>query len=322
MAVLSKLQKASVVALKDYMGLTGEETLLVISDDKLRNIGLTLYEAGKSLCHEALYVEMNSREANGQEPPEQISEMMKSVDVVVCPTSKSLTHTNARREAAKLGVRIGTMPGITEDTMLRCFSADYEKIVQISDAIAEKMNRIQTIRVTTKAGTDVTMQVKNRKAISSTGVLRNIGESGNLPSGEVYLAPWEGKTEGKIVFDGSFAGIGLLTEPIIIEVKHGYAVNVKGGEQSKQLLEIFSTAGKDANAVAEFGIGTNYKAKLCGQILEDEKVMGTIHIAFGNNVSMGGKISVQSHVDGLILKPTVYFDNEIIMNSGKLTILD
>lgn len=322
MATLTKLQKAAQIALKDYMGLTSEETLLIISDEKMREIGLSLHEMAKSICNESLYVEIKSREANGQEPPDQISELMKSVDVVLCPTSRSLTHTNARREASKLGVRIGTMPGITEDSMTRCFSADFEKVLQLTEAVHKKMSGLNKIRVTTKSGTDITMQVKDRKVIQSTGVLRNIGESGNIPSGEVYLAPIEDKTEGKIVFDGSFAGIGLLDEPITVEVKRGYAVKITGGVQSQQLIEMLGKAGKDANAVAEFGIGTNYKAKLCGEILEDEKVLGTIHIAFGNNISMGGKISVQSHLDGLIKKPTVYFDDEKVMDSGKLTFVD
>lgn len=320
MAGLTKLQKAAVVALKDYMGISSEETLLVVSDEKLREIGLTLFEAGKELSHEAIYVEMKPREINGQEPPDQITELMKAVDVVVCPTSKSLTHTNARREASKLGVRIGTMPGITEETMLRCFSADYQKIVTTSELVNDKLKKANSIRVTSKLGTDVTMSVKARKSIISTGVLRKIGESGNLPSGEVYLAPWEGKTNGKVVFDGSFAGIGLLEKPVIIEINKGYGTVVSDSEQSMKIVEMFEKAGKDANAVAEFGIGTNYKAKLCGEILEDEKVLGTIHIAFGNNLSMGGKISVSSHLDGLVKKPTVYVDDEMIMKDGKLTI--
>jgi len=55
-------------------------------------------------------------------------------------------------------------------------------------------------------------------------------------------------------------------------------------------------------------------------ILEDEKVMGTIHIAFGDNKSMGGSVRVASHLDGLVKNPTVWFDDRKIMESGKLLI--
>lgn len=319
MAQTSKLEKSVQLALENFMGLSNEEIFLVLTDEYLSDIGRVFFEVGKKITQEALYVEMKAREINGQEPPEQIADLMKNVDVVVCPTYRSLTHTDARREASSRGVRIGTMPGITLETIERCFGANPDKIVELTEMVFERMKRVSYVRVTSKAGTDFIMNIKGRRIIPSTGVLRKIGESGNLPSGEVYTAPWEKKSNGVIIFDGSFAGIGLLKNPIKVEVKNGYIQKIEGDKEAKQLEEILLKAGKDSNAVAEFGIGTNYKAKLCGQILEDEKVLGTIHIAFGNNITMGGKINVKSHLDGLVKKPTVYFDDVIVMKDGKLT---
>lgn len=315
-----KLLNASKIALADCMGLKKEETLLIISDEVKKEIGSSLFDTGKKLCKEAVYVEIKSREINGQEPPPQIAEMMKQFDVVICPTAKSLTHTNARREAVKLGVRVATMPGISKQTMVRCLSADYNKIVNMTNVLTQIIKDASEIRVKSKLGTDITMPMKGRKVIPSTGVLKNKGESGNLPSGEVYLAPWEGQSNGKVVIDGSMAGIGLLKKPITIEVVNGYAEKISGGSDAKKLVKMLDKAGRDARAVAEFGIGTNYKAKIIGQILEDEKVLGTIHIAFGNNVSMGGNITISSHLDGLVKKPTVFVDGAAIMDQGKLLI--
>jgi leucyl aminopeptidase (aminopeptidase T) len=314
------LNKAAATALKDYLGLSYDETLLVVSDEPTRDIGMTLFAEAKKICNEAFYLEMKPRETNGEEPPDQVASMMKKVDVVICPTAKSMTHTDALRRAKDLGVRVATMPGITEEIMIRCLSADYKKIIELTDVVAKKLEKASKIRVETKAGTDMTMFVRGRKVISSTGVLRNIGETGNLPSGEVYLAPVEGKSSGLIILDGSVAGIGLLNEPININIKNGYAREIYGGEEADRLKELLDQAGKDAYALGEFGIGTNYKAKLSGKILEDEKVKGTIHFAFGNNVSMGGKINVKIHIDGLVKKPTIYVDEEMIMQAGKFLI--
>ncbi len=319
MAKTSNLEESVQIALENFMGLSNDEIFLVLTDEYLSDIGKVFFEVGKRLSLEAIYAEMKARDMNGQEPPEQIADLMKNVDVCVCPTYRSLTHTDARREASSKGVRIGTMPGITLETIERCFGANPDKIVQLTDMVFNRMKRVAYVRVTTKAGTDFIMNIKDRRIIPSTGVLRKIGESGNLPSGEVYVAPWEKKSNGVIVFDGSFAGIGILKKPIKVEVKNGYIQKIDGGVEAIKLQEILDKAGKDSNAVAEFGIGTNYKAKLCGQILEDEKVLGTIHIAFGNNISMGGKISVSSHLDGLVKKPTVYFDDMIVMKDGKFT---
>ncbi|MDY0200791.1 MAG: aminopeptidase [Tenuifilaceae bacterium] len=314
----SELRNSSIIALRDCMGLKPNETLLIVTDEVKSEIGQALHEVGKTLCKESMLVEIKSREINGQEPPEAVAQLMKMVDVVVCPTVKSLTHTDARRNAVKEGVRVGTMPGITVDAMARCLSADYDKIISLTDFIAEKMEGISTIRVVTEKGTDVTMPVKDRMVIRSKGVLREKGESGNLPSGEVYLAPWEDKTNGKLVIDGSMASVGMIKTPIVIDIVDGYAKTITGGEEAQRLTEILDKSGPDARAVAEFGIGTNYKAKLTGLILEDEKVFGTIHIAFGNNLTMGGRISVSSHLDGLVTEPDVYFDDELIMKKGKM----
>jgi leucyl aminopeptidase (aminopeptidase T) len=62
----------------------------------------------------------------------------------------------------------------------------------------------------------------------------------------------------------------------------------------------------------------NDKAKITGNMLEDEKVMGTCHIALGNNAGFGGKVNVELHIDGLIKKPTVSIDDKRVMNEGKL----
>ncbi len=313
-----ELQEASIIALRDCMGLKKEETLLVVTDEKKREIGLALHLAGRDLCTESVLIEIQSREINGQEPPKAVAEMMKKFDVVVCPTAKSLTHTDSRRNAVKEGVRFGTMPGITIDTMTRCLSADYNKIIDLTYHLADKLVGVSQIRVTSAKGTDIVMPVKDRKILPSTGVLTKRGESGNLPSGEVYLAPWEDGSNGVVVIDGSMAGIGMIEEPIMVEVKDGYAEKISGGREAQKLQDLFEKSGRDARAVAEFGIGTNYKAKLTGMILEDEKVFGTIHIAFGNNITMGGNIAINSHLDGLVTEPNVYFDDELIMEKGKM----
>ncbi|HNW70747.1 MAG TPA: aminopeptidase [Bacteroidales bacterium] len=314
----TELKKAATIALKDCMGLKADETLLIVTDETKREIAGALHEAGKELCKESLLVEIKSREINGQEPPKQIANLMKMVDVVICPTAKSLTHTDARREASKLGVRVGTMPGITVDCMVRCLNADIEKILNLTDYVTKKMSGRKQIRVVTESGTDITMPVEGRAVLPSKGVMREKGESGNLPSGEVYLAPVEGLSNGKVVIDGSMAGIGMLQTPITVEVVNGYAEKITGGEEAEKLTAMLDKVGRDARAVAEFGFGTNYKAQLTGMILEDEKVFGTIHIAFGNNISMGGTISVSSHLDGLVKEPDVYFDDELIMKKGKM----
>ncbi|MDF1611519.1 aminopeptidase [Stygiobacter electus] len=318
---LTKLDRACIIAIKDCMGSKKGESILIVTDEFKNKIGYSLFVNAKKLGHESVYLEFKSREMHGQEPPTQIAEMMKLFDVVLCPTEKSLTHTNARRNASALGVRIATFPGITEEIMIRGLNADYNKIAALTIKLQQILNDVNIVKVTAPNGTDITLDITGRKALPSKGLFHKKGESGNLPTGEAYIAPLEGKSNGVFVVDGSMSGVGVIDKkPITIEVENGFATKISGGIQAKKLESTLNKYGKLARNIAEFGIGTNDKAKLSGVILEDEKVMGTIHIALGDNKSMGGNVDVPIHLDGIVKKPTVYFDGKMIMKNGKLLI--
>lgn len=318
---LSKLDKASIIAIRDCMGAQPNESVLIVTDEYKKKIGYNLFKNAKQLGHESLFVEMKSRNMHGEEPPKQVAELMKMFDVVLCPTAKSLTHTNARREASALGSRIATFPGITEEIMIRGLNADYKKIAALTIKLTDILTNTKIVRVTAPNGTDITMDISGRSGHASKGLFHAKGESGNLPTGEAYLAPVEGKSNGVFVVDGSMAGIGMIkSKPIRIEVKDGLAVNIFGSAQAKKLNSILEKYGEPGRNIAEFGIGTNDKAKLSGLLLEDEKVMGTIHIALGDNKSMGGNVNVPVHLDGVVKKPTVFFDGSMIMKNGKLLV--
>jgi len=302
------------------MGVQPGERVLVVTDAPLRTIGYAVFEAAKTLTTEVLLLEMTPRQSNGAEPPAEVAALMTQMDVVLCPTSKSLTHTDSRRAASAKGVRVATLPGVTEEVMVRCMNADYNEIAARTFRICELMRKTSVVRVTAPAGTDITLPIAGREAHASSGVFRDKGLFGNLPTGEAYLAPLEGVSNGIVVVDGSMASVGMVDQPIRIVVKDGYATDITGGASAKRLVELLEPHGKDARTVAEFGIGTNDRAILTGVILEDEKVMGTIHIAFGDNKSMGGSVRVASHLDGLIKQPTVWFDDRKVMEGGRLLV--
>jgi leucyl aminopeptidase (aminopeptidase T) len=129
---MDKLMSAAMIAVRDCMAVKEGENVLIITDEPLRKIGYALWEAAGSLGAEAVITEIIPRKSNGEEPPATVGEFMKLFDAVLIPTEKSLSHTESRRNASKAGVRIATLPGITEDTMVRTLNADYEKIAERS----------------------------------------------------------------------------------------------------------------------------------------------------------------------------------------------
>lgn len=318
---MKPLYEAALVAARDCLGVKKDETVLIVTDTEKRPIGEVLFAVCREIAREALFMEMEPRRVNGAEPPPAITEAMKSVDVVICPTTMSLTHTDARRAACSAGARVGTMPGITEDIMMRTMRADYHQIARLTEKISEILTAGKLAHITTPAGTDIRIPIGGIKAISSTGLVLEVGKFGNLPSGESYLMPREGEAEGIYVVDGSLAGIGLITdEPIRVTVEKGMAVKIEGGKQAKQFGEIVGSVGEKARNLAELGVGTNSMAEIKGTVLEDEKVLGTVHLALGNNISMGGTCNVGFHVDGILLKPTLTIDGRKILDNGKMLV--
>ncbi|RMF57705.1 MAG: aminopeptidase [Calditrichaeota bacterium] len=318
---MDALHEAALVAARDCMNVQPEETVLIVTDAPCRTIGQALFDVCQELAGEVMILEMLPREVNGEEPPLLISEAMKLANVVICPTSTSLTHTDARRNACKAGARVGTMPGITEDVMIRTMRADYHQIARLTRRIAEILTNGNIAHITTPAGTDIEIPIGGISAIASTGLVTEPGSFGNLPSGEAYLMPVEGKAQGVYVVDGSLAGIGLITdEPVRITVENGMAVKIEGGTKAKEFEKMVNAVGEKARNLAELGVGTNDKAEIKGTVLEDEKVLGTVHLALGNNVSMGGTCNVGFHVDGILKQPTLTIDGKTILKDGKLVL--
>lgn len=315
-----KLYSACEIALRECMGVKRGETVLIVADEPERNIGVHLWAKAKELGAEAIYMEIIPREAHGQEPPKPVAEAMKSADVVLAPTSKSITHTLAKKRSCEKGVRVATLPGITEEIFIRTMNTNYDEISQLTNKIAGILDNGEEVYITTKLGTDLTFSIKGRKAIRSTGIYREPGQCGNLPGAEAYIAPVEGTANGVVVIDGSMANIGILSSPIHLTIKDGFVKKIKGGDEAKRLEKILSKYGKEAKNIAEFGIGTNPKARISGNILEDEKVFGTVHIALGSNYDFGGLTKAPVHLDGIIIEPTVLIDEEYLFRNGKLMI--
>jgi leucyl aminopeptidase (aminopeptidase T) len=314
---VNEIKAGAKKALQDCLALKAGEKFLVITDKARRKIGVSFFEAAAELGAEALLLEIMPTGMHGKEPHAMVAKLWQEVDVFVTPTTFSLSHTKARSKAVANGARGATLPGITPEIMGRALNVDYIKMEDFTIKLAEEINRGKIIKLTTPAGTDLVFSVEGRKADPDTGVYRKSGTWGNLPAGEAYVAPLEGTAQGLLVVDGSMSGVGRVKEPIKIKIKDGKAVSFSGGSGAKKLASLFAKQPELAKSVAEFGVGTNPSARICGNVLEDEKVMGTVHIALGNNLHFGGVVDVPIHLDGILQCPTFSVDGKVIMKEGK-----
>ena len=293
------------------------EQVLIVTDDKKLPIGTALYNAAQDLGAEALLMTMTPRQVSGEEPPAAVAAAMKAADVVIAPMATSITHTRAKIEAAKAGARVATMPNITEDMFSQgAMTADYDQVMDLTLRVTELLTKASTARIE-KDGCVLTLDLTGRPGIPSPGVYREKGQSGNLPSGEAYIAPLEDGSNGEMVIDGSMVGLGKLDEPLRVRVDGGKLKEITGPGAEK--LGVLLANDRNAT-LCELGIGTNHAARVTGIILEDEKAYHTVHIAFGTNIGFQGTNKADCHIDGVILNPTLYLDDQLILKDGEFVI--
>lgn len=309
-----RLKRSASIVVRECLSIKKGERFVVIVDEPCRAVGYSLIDAARSIT-DPILVEMQPRTIHGQEPPAMITALMKNCDVFVAATSHSLTHTQARIRACRAGARGATMPGITPEVMIRTLDADYRKISACARRAARALTGACRVRIRTRSGTQLETSLANRRAHADTGLVTRPKAFSNLPAGEAYVAPVETTSRGTVVIDGSFAPLGLLKKPVVLRIEDGAIAEVSN---NRDISRVFAKFGKKERILCELGIGTNYKATITGNVLEDEKVAGTIHVAFGNNLGFGGHNKAAIHLDGVIRQPTVWLDDKLFIENGRL----
>ena len=310
---MTALRAAAETAVRQCLGLEADESCAIITDDERVPIGEALYEVASEITDDAVIVRYPPGETHGSEPPEPVAAAMAGADVVLAPTTKSLSHTRARTEANEAGARVATLPGITEDVFTTGLDADYESIATHCEAVREQVAGADEIRVTTDAGTDITFGVGDREWLADTGIVHEPGEMSNLPAGEVFISPET--ADGTFVVDGTMRPHGLLEEGhrLTFEVEDGLVTHISDDEIRETVENAADEVGDAAYNLAELGIGTNVAVtELVGSVLLDEKAGGTVHIAIGDDAGIGGDTDAPIHLDGIIREPTVLADGEPI----------
>jgi len=306
----SSLRRPAETAVKQCLALRPGESCAVVTDDKRTAIGEALYRVASEITDDTVFVRYPPGEQHGAEPPRPVAGAMRTADVVLAPTTKSLTHTEARSDANAAGARVATLPGITEGVFLMGLGADYEAIEGHCEDVLAQVGDAEEIRVTTPQGTDITVTAGSREWLMDTGIVHNAGEMSNLPAGEVFIAPET--ADGTFVVDGTMRPHGKLDgKRLSFEVEDGSVTDIDDPDIREQVETAAEEVGRDAYNLAELGIGTNVAVTdLVGSVLLDEKAGGTVHIAIGDDHAIGGDTHAPIHLDGILTEPTVYADGE------------
>lgn len=244
-----------------------------------------------------------------------------AVNVIIALSNFSTSHTKFRDLLTNIcNVRYASMPLFDEAMFYGPMRIDWKALEERTNNLAEEINGAEKVFITAPNGTDIVIGIKGRKALPDTGNLTLPGSFGNLPAGEVYVAPVEGTTEGVLVLE--WAPTFKLESPVTVKIEKGLVKDISGKDPYAKKLESKLNENPDFRNIAELGIGTNDMAKRADNILESEKILGTIHIAFGDNSTFGGNVRTPFHQDFVIFNPTVKIlkekEEKVILKQGKL----
>ena len=297
------------------------ERVLVITDNSSREIGELMYACASAYTNTTL-VMMPDRSTHGEAPTDAVAAAMKSADVIFSATTFSLYNTDARISAAEQnGTRFVNMADYSVQMLEEgCLFTDWNEIRKTVDHVKERIVG-QELILTNPVGTCLRTSIAGRHADTGYGVSRLPGEASSPPDAEAAVGPADGSAEGVLVIDGSIPlpGLGLLKEPIKLTVEKGVIVEIEGGEEARILKEtLASFRDERVYVVAEIGFGLNPAGRLSGRMLEDEGVLGTMHIGIGNNLSYGGTNNTPVHIDLILKEPTCIVDGTYIYKDGTL----
>lgn len=316
----TELSPVSKRIVQDLAGVTEDEEALVLTDAKNVGVARSIAGAANAVGADGIVEVMPLLDAHSNEPPDTVAESMKAADVAVTATTHSITHTRARNAASDAGTRVVVLRGTTEEMMIEgAMSADLEELREVTGAVRDVLDAAGNATVTSPEGTDVWLDLTDRPAFSLDGYFHDYGFSA-LPPGEAPTSPVEGSARGTVVIDYSMDNLGVLDEPIELTFEDGFVTAVEGGTSADELRRLLAEADENAGNLAEFAIGTNPKARLIGNLAEDKKKRGTIHVAVGDNVSLGGTLESELHLDGVVRHPTVRLDDEVVVEEGTLLV--
>ncbi|WP_053204308.1 aminopeptidase [Jiangella muralis] len=305
------LDRAIGTVLDDCFAVRPDEHVLVVGDPATRDLAEALWQGSRSRGAEAVLLLIEER-LDG-EPARPVAGAMAAADVFIVATRQSLSHMNARKEATARGARGATLPGVTAAMLTRAMAVDLPALRARGIAAAELFTQAGTAHLTCPNGTDMWFRIGGRQGIADDGDLTAPQAFGNLPCGEAAISPETG--HGRIAAS-SVTPAGILPEPMLLTVEDGQLTDATG-PHGGAFLELLRSHGRLGTNLAELGVGTNDGAAFTGNVLEDEKVLGTAHVAFGASDAFGGSVYVPIHRDVVIVDPTLDVDGVRVLDAGR-----
>lgn len=333
-----KAWEAAENALENVLDAIAGESIVIICDAEKRETGQAFAEGALALgLWSRLMILEAGKEVRNKIPPQLLEVLAhQKPDIFINLMRGQREETPFRIRIVKLQTRgrrsrLGHCPGVTLDMLtdgaLSLTDEGHQEMQHFASKLLRDLEDIVKVNLQTPSGTNLFLSVDKRQFFTDTRLEWKTMKWMNLPTGEVLVAPVENSLSGRLVCDMAIGGIGPLKSPVEIITRRGQAIRVTSKNQTvlKAVKESLGT-DESSSTVGEFAFGINLKARLVREFLEAEKILGTVHVAFGDNLDYpGGKNPSKNHMDFLMNHPTVTITKEsgestTILQDGRFTI--
>jgi leucyl aminopeptidase (aminopeptidase T) len=314
---MTRLQRAVRTILVTCLNLKAHETLVIVTEEPLAEVGETLWKCAKRLTKNSVLIKYVNCNRTRYGLSSLIQNSLVGADCVVVITSKVVTP-RAFQETLSNGARLVLLSNSSIDVIERSVEADYKKLTQTSRRLADIFSIGRTIHVTSPSGTDITVPIKNLKGTSETGLAKARGDFVSLPAGGAFILPGKKSIQGQIVIDRIAGGKKPLSKPVVLKIQKGHITQIKGGREAEQLRKDIRKFGENGRRITKLGIGTNTALSFGHSSQEDENVYGAAYVSIGQNLVTRVHQKITQPIKAILLQPTVVLDGKIILRSGDI----
>lgn len=322
--MMIELTKAALTPLA--LNANAGDRILIVADTRTDSrVWEALAIAATTLNTQPTVAIMRPAKTHNAEPDGMVAAAMLKADIAIFVTTMAMAHSEAKRLAAKHGVKYILMEEVTPEILLHAGDVDsYQRLQPVGQRLKKLWDNGKTARVNSPSGTDFTVDIEGRDGFYLAGIVtrdEKLGRNGcAFPDGEAGIAPREGTAEGTIVIDATMHHLGGLADPITLHVEAGRVVSIEGKREAAALRRLLEKYGDEAayTCPAELAIGINPNLEFTGNVRTDKKIAGTLHYALGTNHDFGGATKSAIHWDGVATGQTLYIDDTLVVDEGTI----
>ncbi len=325
---MNRLEKTAQLALFDYLELLPKHSLLLVAGREQAPVSGIFRKVAEKAKVEVFLLELPGNSGRHTLHSALSRSLINTADrVLVLAPNLDTPSINWLRQQTRSQVLI--CPPMEEEAVQRCAKTDLRRLRERCRKIADILTIGKTITLTSKSGTALEMSIHQHRGVMEAAPLNGDFPCTSMPTGRAYIMPAGNTVNGQIVLNGVAGERAASAAGIAMKVVDGKIKLIRGGREAVALRRRLRLSGAElleaggarvktgtARTVLEIGLGMNEHARAGQSELEDEKILGTIHLGFGRR--LGPLKTTEIVARGLIFEPTISIDSRTIMQDGKL----